>query len=279
MAVDTTSTQLTLAELYEITLSTGAVAYFTSHDANITYDAQTWQAIPIGRSNIAYHNDLQVDKVEISVGIVGVTIGATLLTIPQIIKRDYLRNAHVRVLLVDYEVLDSEKLLFEGWITGAVSYNAGILTASVGSILDKLNNKFPKVIYSETCNHTLFSTACGLTKSSYLSTGACSTASDQNTIYSTIFNITTAYPQDYWLRGEIKFTSGSNQDIQRTIASHSTAGSVTVMVPFPETVAGSDAFDAYPGCDKTGAMCSTRFNNYANFFGFEFIPKPELIMY
>ena len=39
--------------------------------------------------------------------------------------------------------------------------------------------------------------------------------------------------------------------------------------------AAVDAFQAYPGCDKTYAVCTTKFSNQARFGGFLRVPSAE----
>lgn len=275
--MDLTQPQLTLAELYEITTTDGSIARFTSHDANITYGVDTYQAIPIGRSQIAYHIDLQVDKVDVSFSLVGITVGTKSYTIPQVIRKGFLRDAHVKIYLIDYIAKDELKILFEGWVTGNISYNQGIVSISVGSILDKLSEKFPKIIYSEFCNHQLFSTYCGLVKSTYKHTGAAGSGSTQSKIYSSVFAFSN-HAEGYWTKGEIKMTSGENNGISKTVIKHYD-GYIELLIPFPLTLAVGNAFEAYPGCDKSGKTCAEKFNssNYANFLGFEYIVKPEIL--
>ncbi len=363
-------TELTIAELYEITIMDGTVAYFTSHSQDITYQSQTYQAIPITRSKIRYHTDLQVDQVEITLGLVGVKIGTKQLSIPEVIRRGYLRQAHVKIMAVDYTALANHTLLFEGWVSGEIRYTAGTLTISVGSLLDRLQDRFPKLVYSEFCQHNLFSvssqpakyTLCELTKAdwkvtgtvkmpvaftgtglndmsasgkydaaaekSYMvaidgtgtpdtfkwspdlgatwpATGVAITGSAQeleNGVYVTFQNTTghtlgdywivtvgtrkviyadifdwsqyAQYAQGWWEKGELKLTSGNNASVSRTVLVHE-QGKVKLLIPFPEDVYTGDAIEAYPGCDKSGKTCDEKFGNYANFFGFEYIPKPD----
>ncbi len=276
MAIDFTQTKLTLAEIYQITFTDNSIAYFTSHDKDIAYGGNTYQAIPITRSPVRYHTNLQVDKVDISLGLVGIQIGTKSLSIPEVIRRDFIRNAHVKIYIIDYITLTDVKLIFEGWATGGITYNAGICTVSVGSLLDKLKDKFPKLIYSEFCNHQLYNSYCGLTKSTYLvqdSTGAGTTT---QLIYSTAFAFT-AQAGGYWNKGEIKMTSGNNDGVSRSILKHYD-GYVKLTIPYFESVAVGDTFDVWPGCDKSGKTCDEKFSNYSEFFGFEYIPKPGVLI-
>jgi hypothetical protein len=50
---------------------------------------------------------------------------------------------------------------------------------------------------------------------------------------------------------------------------------MSLIAPFPFTVAVGDAFTAYPGCDKTVNTCTVKFSNLVNFGGEDNIPKPE----
>ncbi len=276
MAIDFTPTKLTLTEIYEITFADGAIAYFTSHDKDIIYDANTYQAIPITRGPVRYHTNLQVDKVDISFGLVGVKIGTKQLSIPEVIRRDFIRNAHVKIYIIDYITLTDTKLIFEGWVTGKISHNAGIITVGVGSLLDKLKEKFPKLIYSEFCNHQLYNSYCGLTKANYLVQDSAATNSDRQNIYSTVFAFSTQ-AEGYWDKGELKMTSGNNNGVSRSILKHYD-GHIKLTLPFSEDIQIADTFDVWPGCDKSGQTCDEKFSNYNNFFGFEYIPKPEVLI-
>ena len=273
--VDLTTTELTITELYVIETDNGAIARFTNHGVNIVYDGNTYQSIPIKRTSITYHSELQVDKVTITMGIVGLIFGTTSFTIPQVVKRGFLKNAHVYIYLIDYVALDSVKLIFEGWGTCGVSYNQGELTIGCGSLLDKLNDKFPKFVYSEFCQHKLFDTYCGITKATYLHTGTATAGSTTQIIYASVFAFSN-HAQGYWLRGEITFTSGNNDGVGRSIVAHGD-GWIRTLINFVDSITDGDTFNVYPGCDKSGSTCESKFSNYDNFFGFETIPKPEVL--
>lgn len=272
---DLTQPMLHLAELYKILLDDGTYLYYTSHDKNLIYKGNEYVAIPIKRSEIQYNNNLSIDKVDIEAGIVGVTVGARDLTIPQVIDRCWLERAHVWIYLVDYIYLDEDKLLFEGYVTGGIGYDQGRLILECNSVLDKLNCMFPKKIYSEDCQHTLYDTYCSLNKGDYDETGTISSVTDAFRVHSTIF-LYSNHAAGYWLDGEVKFTSGDNTNVRRSIKSHGD-GYVDVRVAFPDTIAVGNGITAYPGCDKKGETCEGKFDNYENFFGFEYIPKPEAL--
>lgn len=269
--------ELTLVELLEITCRDGSVARFTAHPSDLAYGGQNWQAIPIRRGKIRYHSDLQVDKVDVELGIVGLQVGAKLYTLPQIVRRGFLRQARVRILTVDYEELSWSKVRFDGYVTDAIGYNKGVLSLKVGSLLDRLKEKFPKLVYSEFCQHKLFGPYCGLSKAARQVDGFMGAGSTHQRLYSEVFLF--AYQlQGYWERGEVKITdpASGNYNVSRSVLVHGD-GYVDLMLPLHEPVAAGETFSAWPGCDKSGETCETKFANYENFFGFEYIPKPEIM--
>ncbi len=281
-----TDTLIQACDLYKIIL-TGDIlgtGYFTSYDKDIAYNGATYVSIPITRSDIEYHSDLQVDTVDVTFGIVlTITIGSKAWTIPELVSQGLLDNAHLYIYNYDYGNATLSSIKFEGYLTGDRTYNMGSITCSFGSILDKLQENYPKLIFSEFCNHQIFDSYCGLATGDYVHIGTCATASSATCIYSNTFASTTQ-SVGYWDSGELKITSGNNNLIRRDIKQHYD-GRVVFDIPFGSTFASGDNFRVYPGCNGLGTTCQTKFvtiasptfSNYSNFLGFEDIPLPEVI--
>lgn len=272
------STQLKPAEIFRITLKDGTIVRYTSHDANIVWGAETFIPLPISRSKIAYHSNMQVDNVTLNIGISGVTVGANNYTIPQLIAMGALRKASVEIYIVNWPTVTSSLFLFKGFTTGNISYNQGSMTLECNSELDKLNTLFPKIIYTELCQHEHFRTgtyACNLTKASYKVSGVVTSTNTTYTVGATAF-LFAAYASGYWTHGELIWTSGQNTGLSFSVKTH-TDGYVALRAATPFPIQVLDEFDVYPGCDRTGATCATKYNNYANFFGFEYIPRTETL--
>lgn len=268
--------QLKIAELYEIELSSEDVLRVTSHDVSLTYGGNSYTAIPITRTASEFHADLQVDKTTITFGLVGVTVGG--LSIPQIIDRGFLRKARISIYITKWPTPSSAYLLFSGFVTGVISYNQGVLTLECNSVMDKLHENFPKKVYSETCQHNLYGTgafACGVNKATYEVLDSVTSSENNYTITAPPF-LFSAYAENYWAGGILTFTSGLNNGVSRTIKIH-TDGTLVVRLAYPETISAGDTFKVYPGCDKKGTTCETKFSNYVNFFGFEYVPSPETL--
>lgn len=136
-----------------------------------------------------------------------------------------------------------------------------------------LDQNMPPQVYQPNCRHVLGDSRCTIDLSTYAVTGTVS-ASPSPT--STVFATNLAAADAYYGLGKIKFTSGANAGLWRTVKSytHST-GLVTTIIGFPSPPAVGDAFTIYPGCDLTSGTCTTRFANLIHFGGEEFTPVPE----
>jgi uncharacterized phage protein (TIGR02218 family) len=297
VTIATTGSELTLAELYGIAfqgvglmpsapvgpsgpLGLGGyqIAFFTSHDADILYDGDTYQAIPIRRDNISNNARMEVDKITISVGLVGVKIGTAIYTIPEIIHRGWLRNAEITITLVDYANPTEPGIVRGVWyVSDDISYNAGILTLKCGSLLDRLSDKIPAHIYSEYCLHSQYGAYCGLYTFDY-EEGDYNAGASTTVITASIFAYSN-HAAHYWDQARIRCADGANSyngaDI-RTVKSHSD-GYVTVSRPFSSPVEDGCNIYALPHCQKNGDICNTTFGNYANFLGFPHIPNPKML--
>jgi len=142
---------------------------------------------------------------------------------------------------------------------------------SVKSDLELLNIKMPRNLYMAQCKHTLYDAGCGLSAAAFTVTGNTTLGSSRTSISCNL-----AQPAGYFDLGTVKFTSGQNQGITRTVKAYTT-GVLKASFPLPYAPAAGDLFEAKPGCDKLYATCnSAKFDNASNFRGFEFIPSPEL---
>ena len=78
----------------------------------------------------------------------------------------------------------------------------------------------------------------------------------------------------FYDNGQIVFTSGANTGLTKAVKSYS-GQQFFFNSPLPFAPSAADTFIAYPGCDKTQATCTAKFNNLANFEGFPYVPAPE----
>jgi uncharacterized phage protein (TIGR02218 family) len=161
----------------------------------------------------------------------------------------------------------------------------GVLTdvSDVGRISCKLTVKnvsflldtdWPKDTIMSTCGKILYSTDCGVTSSSYQVTGTVSAAGTVNG-----FKTSLTQADDYFNRGTITFTSGDLAGLSYWIRSYvQTNGVIRLQTPALVAPSSGDAFTILPGCDKSASMCSSRFDNLANYGGFPNVPQPTVAL-
>ncbi|MCK4248666.1 MAG: phage BR0599 family protein [Candidatus Omnitrophica bacterium] len=277
MSLDLTQEQLQVADIYQITLNTGKVLYLTNYGGTYTHlpgiDGNIYKLTSITRSKIGWHTDLQIDTVDLSFGIHAFEIDGK--TITEAIAFGWFDNAEVIISQVNPKLVTQKREIFRGQVAKGIKFNRKTVKLYATSVLDLLKATVPKLIYGEQCPHRLYDNYCQITKSTWERAGSAASGSTKTRIYASVFNYA-SNPEGYFVLGELKMTSGANNDVRRTVRSHSN-GYVEVYIPFDFDIAVGDTFLAYAGCDKSGTTCHDKFSNYVNFLGFEYTPRPEVM--
>jgi uncharacterized phage protein (TIGR02218 family) len=89
------------------------------------------------------------------------------------------------------------------------------------------------------------------------------------------FKIAGNFPDNYFDRGRLKFTSGNNINVHRDIGFH-VGSSLILYEPLPFDIAVGDSLTVVAGCLKTELACVVKFRNFANFQGEPDIPTTDL---
>ena len=269
--------KLTLCEIYDIELITGTILHYTSYNEDIMWGPQSvlYRAVPITRSDMETHIDLSVDKFVVQAADMAFEFNG----VERHLSDGILKNARIILKRICFNAqygIGLEMLLFDGWIS--LSYNESSITLDCTSLLDCMNIQIPRFVYQEPCNHRIFDSFCGKDEDDYVEHGTCtSTSTSAYSIIDTAFVINPDDPT-YYLRGEIRITSGENLGERRQIYS-TIDGQILVTSPFYSRLKIGDTYDYYPGCDLTPETCIARFNNLEHFLGFVYIPRPEQTTY
>jgi len=162
------------------------------------------------------------------------------------------------------------------WFMGAVSdVNPTDMGAelTVKSQLSQLNQQIPRSLYQPGCLNNLYDANCGVSKAARTVSGTVSTVVDATSFTNSISG---SRANGYFNLGILRFTSGANAGIQRTVLQHVTN---TLYFPraFPFAVQAGDAFTLVPGCDKTQSTCFGIFSNLLRFRGMPYVPVPETV--
>lgn len=162
--------------------------------------------------------------------------------------------------------------MFRGRV-GDVTLGRKIITFTINSYLELLNQNMPVNFYQSGCNNTLFDTNCTLSPALFSSPGVVAVGSTAGSILANL-----GQPTGYYDLGKVVFTSGQLNTFALGVKSwvQGSPGTLTMNKPFPVTPAIGDTFTAYAGCDKQQQTCfSSKFNNGANFRGTPYVPVPE----
>jgi uncharacterized phage protein (TIGR02218 family) len=260
------------ADVYTVTLKGGIIVRWTDADRQITYGNPFLLGPIIKRGTISDKMGLETSTLDLTLSARDDTVVNSVPLI-QFIKGRGLDGANIKL----------ERVFMPTWedpVTGGVIRFAGRVTSvgeiagvsaklTVSSWAHLLNVNYPPNVYQAGCMHTVYDAGCGLAEATFQTSFTCTTGSTTSLVKATAGGSGTVFDQ-----GRIKFTSGANNGLSRTIKSQA-SGNFDIIPPLPVAPAAGDTFLASQGCDLTTGTCTTRFNNLLRFKGTPYVPVPE----
>jgi len=254
-----------VAELYTIELRNGTMLYYTSLDIDIDYRGQTYRAdaFNLERGPIKTNIGVEVDDVELTIyphqddTIEGVSFPSFVL------------NGGFDGAWITIERARQVRVtpLFKGMVADAVADVTQIkLTLSAPTVL--LNIDMPRNRYSVGCIWSVYSKACGLSRSAHAVAGIVTVGSSGRTVHCNL-----AQAGGFFDLGKIQFTGGNNVGLVRSVRDYVT-GILVLSYPLPVVPQPGDTFTACPGCDKRYVTCKA-YGNEARYRGMPYMPKKE----
>ena len=268
-----TATEIRMADLYTITLKSGTALRYTTWDTSLVVLGNTFLTGPphITRSAIEEKLGMDVSTLDLTI-VAGAGDQINGVPILQAIGQGIFDGAGFRVdrLFMDASLVQIGTVTrFSGFIGQVEELTRTTAKLIVNAGTAYLNLQLPSILLQPGCTNTLFDPRCGLQKAGF---------ANNLTVQggSTVNKIITASPQPdtYFDNGQLVFTSGPNSGLVKAIRQFF-GGVMFFNSPLPFSPNAGDAFTAYPGCDKTQATCTVKFNNLANFEGFPYVPAPE----
>lgn len=254
-----TATTLFLARVVKITRLDDVVLRIAEADESITASSQTFVPLP-GSEISAVKHILNGDMGSMEIRFAH-SEGGTLDTAQ--LNNGFWDGATVQMYLVDRA---SATMLGDPMFTGLIDTVSINVIGGSGTFdirgLAATAEAFIQT-YQPMCRTDLFSVLCGLNPDDWDHTGTIDTIADR-------FNFTVAGlaapPADGWFnQGTFQTASGFKATIANWIQ-----GSLKITMYQPQCIARltvGEAITIYPGCDKIGATCRTKFNNKINFQG------------
>ena len=269
------SDEFLMADLFRITLSNGQILRHTNADMPVVWDGQTYEAhkliIKRGATRVAVGLDVDSNTLEIAAEpdyrLEGLqwseaALGGAL---------DGARVVIERIFFSDWATPVGAVVIFSGRVSD-VSGSRSAVKVDVKSDIELLNVSSPRNIYQAGCMRTLYDGGCKVNREKFTVNGR--VTADSTTGTELACNLTQA---DGWFnQGVIKFTSGRNAGLSRTVKEHK-GGRVSFALRLPFPPQSGDVFKIYPGCDKRQETCGKKFDNIVHFRGFPYIPAADTI--
>ena len=268
-----TATEIRMADLYTFTLKSGAMFRYTSWDTNLVVMGNTFLTGPpnIARSAIEEKLGMDVATLELTIE-ANLTDTVNGIPVLQAIGRGLVDGAGLRIdrLFIDAGGNQIGTVVrFSGFIGQVEELTRSAAKITVNAATAFLNMQLPAILLQPGCTNTLFDPRCGLFKARFANNLTVQAGSTVNKLITT-----SSQPDTYFDNGQLIFTSGANNGLVKAIRQF-IGGVIFFNSPLPFAPNAGDAFTAYPGCDKTQATCTTKFNNLANFEGYPYVPAPE----
>lgn len=266
-----------ITDLYKITLTDGTVLRYTSADIALTVGDAHYTPLAIERDGTTQTNDISVDEMHLTIIVDKEQRLDSETTIMQAIVAGRFADAEVELqrlfspqpFTMFTGRIDPDYALL--WWLGRLNIErAGGITieATVASMTELLNVKFPTHLYYPPCIYTLGDASCGVNVEKFRKRGTV-TGGTRSVIETDL-----SLANGHLAQGSITFTSGRNAGVTRTIRTNE-RGVITVVMPFYYLPDAGDAFNVLPACDKSMDCCKQRFDNLPHFRGYPFIPVPE----
>jgi uncharacterized phage protein (TIGR02218 family) len=275
---------LVTADLITVTLSGGQVLRWTNADRPVTIGSSTWLLGPgFQTSRMTWKASTAVDTMQLTLQSDASVLVNGIELLPFILAGG-LDGASVtawRAYAAQF-----------GWdgapawkgplhrITGKVSDidrpNRIETVVTVRSQFENLNQMLPRNMWQAQCNATLYDGTCGLNRASFVTAGTVDTAGDALHMAFGASALTQA--AGYFTLGSVTFLTGANAGIRRTVRTHDAGGVISLVQAAPGPIATGDTFQIVPGCDRTLATCTSKFNNRLRFRGAPFVPSADSVL-
>ncbi len=261
----------TLATCWRIVRTDGRVFGFPDHDRDLVLDGETYRAASgYSRTAIASDAAFGVDNLDVE----GVFDDEAITEAD--LRAGTFDHAEVRLFLVNWADPSQGPLrLRRGWFGEVVLGAPGVFRTELRGLTQALAQRIGE-LYSPECRADLGDTRCKVALDPLKRSGTVSAVTDRLTL---VLALPGDPPADgVFAGGVLTWTSGANAGTRQEIRMWTAASrTVTLFLPPPFAVAGGDAFDLTPGCDKSLETCRTRFANVLNFRGEPYLPGPDAL--
>lgn len=235
---------------------------YTSSDEEETYDsgsgAELYTKRAIGRSEVESKTDLSKANLDVN-----------FFIDDAVARRWMVDKVEAVVTLTIFEKDENGDIAvqWKGRMAG-VKPKTTEITLTFESIFTSLRRPGLRARYLRTCRHSLYGRGCTLDKDDF---AIAATATAASGLQVTVTEAA-SQPDGTYATGMIKAPDGTLRFITNhqgtTLTLVRPIGSLTTAIG----LSGPQAVTIYPGCNRTRAICDSRFDNLPNYGGFDWIP-------
>jgi uncharacterized phage protein (TIGR02218 family) len=272
-----TATEMYVCNLYQITLRGGTVLRYADYDMDITLTdgrkfIHTGPMFVRGQTSVTAK--IEVDSMDASVFAdqsdkVGMTTWMEAAQTGAFDEADFI--TYMCFMSAPGVVVDVLE-----WFGGYVDVEGGggmEMDWKINSEMKKLNVDYPTRKFYPTCPYVLYGAGCELNIADWTVSGTITQVNSKQEIHTDL-----TFGDGYYDLGGASFTSGdligSSMSVKNSYALN---GRIVFIVSLDLLPAVGDTFTIYPGCEKTPAICATKFDNLAKNRSTPFIPLKETV--
>jgi uncharacterized phage protein (TIGR02218 family) len=245
--------------------------HYTSHLDAIVTGETTWTPAAIEHGSI--RRAAKADREDVTV----TAVMATGTPWSRLFPRTLGRPLWLEICEVDLSNLASATVVFVGRLRKPTIEGRKV-TMPFASFLDALSPQIPTAEIAPSCNHCLYSAACGVSRAAHRVTATISALSGTQL---TITAAGLAGKPAHWYAGGYIDAGDLGTLETRTVRGSSAADGDDVVIhidsAFAFATVGSEV-RIHPGCDLTPATCDAKFDNFINFGGFGYVTQTNLAL-
>lgn len=239
-------------ELYRFAMGEEQWLY-TSADREVAMGEDLYQPIYIKRGGFTRGGDTRKSSIEIEVG------ASNPVALP--FRTGWLAQAMIVTAWRHHHEDNEFVMCWKGRITGC-KWAGSVATLTSESVFTMFRRAGLRRVYQIGCPHALYGPACRLNADDWDVAGTAAAVSGN------VVTVAAAggYANGYFAGGMLR--AGSEY---RMIAAH--AGNQVTLVDAVAGLAAGTAVTLWPGCDRSTAVCNSRFGNLDNYGGLPFLPS------
>lgn len=270
-----------IARLYEVIIR-GITWRWTDWEADLSWAAQTYPSRPTEPPTIIQSSDLQDDALSLRMRRAGAS-GADWL---DLWRPGALLDARLVIRECNPDGANATNVLaiWQGTIT-AITWDGPIATVQAEPLHATLGRHIPRLLIQHGCNHRLFDSLCGLSRSAWIFTASVVSASGPQVTIGSITRpggLPAGFGFEHWFAwGMLERSSGEQIIIADSAALAGGQITLSLLSPPEEPLAAGETITLLPNCDGLPSTCQAydaasnptgKFDNWANFGGFPYLP-------